>query len=126
MDILIKWYSFSLCFILHDLHILSAREVSSYLPVSIAKLCEEVRNLAKVILYFFSDITSKYFSSSKLCLKIQYACKREELCRLFVTVEVLSLQTVSQFLSVVAKHSQNRVVIISIIVGVFLKVSLYF
>ena len=29
--------------------------------------------------------------------------------------EVLSLQTVSQFLSVVAKHSQNRVVVINVL-----------
>ena len=80
MNILIKNGIHSL-FMSHDLHILSAREVSSYRPVSIAKLhvCEEVQNLARAILYFFSDITSRYFSSSKLCLKIQYACKREEL-----------------------------------------------
>ena len=64
---------------LHDLHVLSALGVPSYRPVSINKLCEEVRNRVSAILYFLSNTISRYFSSSKLCLKIEYACKRGEL-----------------------------------------------
>ena len=37
-----KWYSSSIWFILHDLHILSCRGVLSYRPVSMDKLCDDV------------------------------------------------------------------------------------
>ena len=64
---------------LHDLHVLSDLVVLSFCPVSINKVCEEVRNLVSAILYFLSNTISRYFSTSKLCIKIEYACKRGEL-----------------------------------------------
>ena len=50
---------------LHDLHILSVLGVPLYRPVSINKLCEEVRNLVSAILYFLSI----FFRKARIIIK---------------------------------------------------------
>ena len=64
---------------LHDLQIRCSRDIPSYLPVSIDRLCDEVLKRDRAILYLFSLTAIRYFSDSNLSLKIQYDCSRLEL-----------------------------------------------
>ena len=64
---------------LRDLQILVSLSESSYLPVSIDRLCDDVLSLVSANLYLFSEMRFKYFSVSKLCLNLAYASNRDEL-----------------------------------------------